>query len=74
MEKDELYEKREEVQKAGDEIKVLKEENQVLKDKLKEKDKILRHLVKAQLKEKVANGELDRSILERRKSSENNES
>ena len=74
MEKDELDEKREEVQKAGDEIKVLKEENQVLKDKLKEKDKILRHLVKAQLKEKVANGELDRSILERRKSSENNES
>ena len=74
MEKDELDEKREEVQKAGDEIKVLKEENQVLKDKLKEKDKILRHLVKAQLKEKVANGEYDRSILERRKSSENNES
>ena len=40
MEKDELEEKREEVQKAGDEIKVLKEENQALKDKLKEKDKI----------------------------------
>ena len=74
MEKDELEEKREEVQKAGDEIKVLKEENQALKDKLKEKDKILRHLVKAQLKEKVANGELDRSILERKRSDENVES
>ena len=74
MEKDELEEKREEVQKAGDEIKVLKEENQALKDKLKEKDKILRHLVKAQLKEKVANGELDRSFLERNRSNENVES
>ena len=58
MEKDEQEESKVEAQKVEDEMKALKDENEMLRAKLKEKDKLLRGLVKAQIKANVSNGSI----------------